>query len=1015
MSELALKLIAEEKKNKTGKLDLGRCGLNNYLPEELFDLTWLKELVVSGFYLDLSNGTIFRSKSNDEENKFNDYDLPNKLSNLENLEKIVFGNVSFSESWNINDVRPLRELRNLQILYLHNNQINDVSSLRELRNLQILSLDNNQINDVSSLRELRNLQILSLDNNQINDVSPLRELRNLQSLSLDNNQINDVSPLRELSNLQILYLDNNQINDVSPLRELRNLKSLTLDNNQINDVSPLRELRNLKSLTLDNNQINDVSPLRELRNLQILYLNNNQINNVNPLRELRNLQSLYLSRNEINDFSPLLPLYKNGCKIEWEENPVETPPESVLKVGNEAVVNYLEQLKKQGSENLYEARIIIAGEGKSGKTTLFRKLTEENVKVPDDKQESTHGINIYFGKEFQHKSRDGKIINANIWDFGGQDIQTYLHQYFFASKSLFLLVTDGRSENNNFDYWFEIISRLCEGIKVIIINNIRDRVTATRSFNPDDYKKRFPKLEISHLEVNFGEDDRRWDLLIETIEKQLSEIDRVNEAIPALWKPIKEELFKQKKKGKKYIDFSFFESICNDNGLTKEKDQDLCLDYLHWLGYALHYEDSGLNEKIFINPEWITKGLYEVLRKDNFKEGYKGRFEKKDIFKVWEEKGYNKTERNILLGLLTKDKFEVCYQIGKSNKFLVPILVDNHDNHPKYAKNNKYTIKFEFPFMPFGFFSRLIVRLYSLIWDNHIWLTGVYIRNDEKTCITFLKHIEGDRIINIDIYGEVKERINLLGMIRSEMFHIRKELYPSIEIIEKIPCTCDYCNKSVEPYYHSRTNLDKIMKRHKFESQCQESGELVSILTLLNSIVSEEDLKRQKVEWEKDMGERIKIDVSPNFELNQKTEVYTDVETKVSINIDINLTNELISTVEALKDELVNELEFVENIDENDKKMVVKDVENFGRALESIVKDQSENNVKKNKGKIETFFKKLNDGSKRLGKCLQVIENGKDLAKQLIGQYNKVASTVPILPDFNDIVTSASKWVNDLL
>jgi len=52
MSQLALELIAKEKKEKTGKLDLGNCGLTE-LPKELFDCVWLEELIISNEYWDI--------------------------------------------------------------------------------------------------------------------------------------------------------------------------------------------------------------------------------------------------------------------------------------------------------------------------------------------------------------------------------------------------------------------------------------------------------------------------------------------------------------------------------------------------------------------------------------------------------------------------------------------------------------------------------------------------------------------------------------------------------------------------------------------------------------------------------------------------------------------------------------------------------------------------------------------------------------------------------------------------
>ncbi len=46
MPTLALQLIAENKKTKATRLDLGNCGLTE-LPDELSDCTWLEELILS--------------------------------------------------------------------------------------------------------------------------------------------------------------------------------------------------------------------------------------------------------------------------------------------------------------------------------------------------------------------------------------------------------------------------------------------------------------------------------------------------------------------------------------------------------------------------------------------------------------------------------------------------------------------------------------------------------------------------------------------------------------------------------------------------------------------------------------------------------------------------------------------------------------------------------------------------------------------------------------------------------
>lgn len=54
MSELALKLIKEAKEKRLTRLDLGNCGLTE-LPDALFELTWLEELVIGDIQINKKN------------------------------------------------------------------------------------------------------------------------------------------------------------------------------------------------------------------------------------------------------------------------------------------------------------------------------------------------------------------------------------------------------------------------------------------------------------------------------------------------------------------------------------------------------------------------------------------------------------------------------------------------------------------------------------------------------------------------------------------------------------------------------------------------------------------------------------------------------------------------------------------------------------------------------------------------------------------------------------------------
>ena len=206
--------------------------------------------------------------------------------------------------------------------------------------------------------------------------------------------------------------------------------------------------------------------------LKKLIFNNSGISELWPIAGLANLQLLDCYNTEISDLKPIVHLIKNGAKITWKEwadinefsfkdCPLVYPPVEIVKQGTAAILRYFEQIAAQdGTEKLFEAKIIIVGEGETGKTTLFEKMKDENhdpVKKPTGE---THGINIYEGMSLHHPSLGERHVAANLWDFGGQDLQYMTHQFFLTPRALYVLLINARSESPNLAYWFKIISLL---------------------------------------------------------------------------------------------------------------------------------------------------------------------------------------------------------------------------------------------------------------------------------------------------------------------------------------------------------------------------------------------------------------------------------------------------------------------------------------------------------------------------------------------------------------------------
>jgi len=189
------------------------------------------------------------------------------LDSLTNLQHLIIDCIGFcsypslaethpdlAEQYNHSvDITPLSNLTNLKILHFNNNpHIQDLSPLASLKQLQVLGVSHNSIKDIRFLKDLVNLEALYLAANQFKDVSPLQNLKKMRILSMTNNrQISDITHLSSLTNLQELNLYMNQITDVTPLSSLQNLLVLNLQSNPIQDLSPLSSLTNLQALAIN--------------------------------------------------------------------------------------------------------------------------------------------------------------------------------------------------------------------------------------------------------------------------------------------------------------------------------------------------------------------------------------------------------------------------------------------------------------------------------------------------------------------------------------------------------------------------------------------------------------------------------------------------------------------------------------------------------------------------------------------------------------------------------------------
>jgi internalin A len=221
MSEMALQLIAQAKKERWKRLDLGHCGIIGKVPDEVAELEDLEELILSNFWHEW-DGQSWQETSSQNSGPGNQItQLP--AHPPQSLLVLVASN------YDLEDITPLQGFKGLQILLLSLARVADISPLQGLIKLQMLDLSGARIADISPLQNLLALQTLDLSGTQVVDITSLKGLTALQTLRLSDTLVADISPLKGHTALQTLLLSGTLVKDILPLQGLNELRKLSLD------------------------------------------------------------------------------------------------------------------------------------------------------------------------------------------------------------------------------------------------------------------------------------------------------------------------------------------------------------------------------------------------------------------------------------------------------------------------------------------------------------------------------------------------------------------------------------------------------------------------------------------------------------------------------------------------------------------------------------------------------------------------------------------------------------------
>ncbi len=625
---------------------------------------------------------------------------------------------------------------------------------------------------------------------------------------------------------------------------LTNLHRLDLDVNQLTQIPrELGLLANLQWLFLNDNQLTQVpKELGQLANLQMLSLDNNQLFQVpRELGLLANLQRLSLDNNQLIQIPMELGLLAYLEHIRLDKNPhLLTPPPEIVEKESHSIVTFLRELLN-GSVARYEAKLLLVGEGGTGKSSLLEALQKREF---DPDRETTHGIEVD-GLSVLHPQLHAQSLTLNTWDFGGQTIYHATHQFFLTKRSLYVIAWNARlgAVQGKLDYWLDTIRVLAPDVPVLLVaTHIDERAP---DLNVQQYRTAYPQI-VDALSVS-SKSGEGIETLKEALAKYAATLPVMGQPWPLSWVKAEQALLARPEH---HIDDDDYISLCVGEGVLADVAKGTLGGYLHDLGKMLYFRDDPVLQNIVIlKPNWITKAISLVLE-DKKTEKASGILEHADLARIWsvDEEGrpYERSLYPVFLRLM--ERFDLSYQIDPMTHNQHPMQslspqLRPHDEPPEVRQlwPPDSTIPglvhvemvYRFDFVPAGIMSWFIVRTHRYTQNLH-WRDGAILAY-------------GGNLARVELFKMLRElRITVWGIEPHTFFVILKETldliltrFEGLQIRHEVPCICQqqtHAEKPCHEVYRYKEDLVRRFEHKKKMIECPASFEEVSVIELLYGI-----------------------------------------------------------------------------------------------------------------------------------------------------------------------------------
>lgn len=646
--------IAAEAEARTGRLDLDGLGLP-YLPEELFELTHLREL-------DLGNQESWNnSKKNNR--------VGNSHDRLAVLTRLEWLNVGMTDLPSLDFVRSLPLLQSLIIDSIPSA---DLAPLSACTVLQDISCSRTSISDLAPLGACTVLRSIDCSYTLVSNLEPLATCIALESLDCSFSAVSDLAPLAACTALESVDCSFTEVSDLTPLATCTALQLLTCSFTAVRDLALLATCTALQSLDCHDTEVMDLAPLAGCTALQHLDCQHTEVTDLSPLVGCTALETIDCSLCRLNGLPETLLESPSLITLIAYRTTIPGVPDGILSAHwyDDCLPRLRGWLVDQGTgaAAVPGVKLLLLGNGRVGKTQIAQRLAGEAFEAESD---STHGIRI--GDIALPALPDTRLW---VWDFGGQDIYHGTHALFLQSPALLAVVWAEAMEgeathshgglsfrNHPLPYWLDIISHHGHRDSPTLVVQTRCDAPGSGALRPPADEERMAAARCLHSLRVSAATPRGFEALTEALADAVA-WQRERLGVPrvgVVWRTVQLRLEAMRAadqdqpaaERRRLLTIPEFEAICQEEGGVTAPEH--LLHYLDATGTVLH-RPGLFDDRIVLDQNWAMEAVYAVFDRDRgayrlIRHRNRGRFTLDDLaLTVWV--AYGDDDRRLFLNLM---------------------------------------------------------------------------------------------------------------------------------------------------------------------------------------------------------------------------------------------------------------------------------------------------------------------------------------------------------------------------